>query len=283
MTTTARPRRPARSPLRERSLPAHTLLARVLLTHRELEARELMDDPACNPAALERTYSHFRVVNALVSRWRRVYTSRLRPLLSPTLPTSLLDIGSGGGDVPRAFARWAARDGLLLEITAIDPDPRAEAFAAAQPPVPGLTFLAASSSDLVRAGARFDVVTSNHLLHHLDPADRDALLADSEALARRLVVHNDIARSPVAYSAYLVGTLPWRRTRPDATFIHDDGLLSIRRSYRRGELAATVPPGWRVRSQFPYRLLLMHDAGQSGTEARPGAASRPGTEAGPRA
>lgn len=258
MTTTARPRRPA-APLPG----APTGCARALLTHRELDARELMDDPACNLAALERTYRHFRVVNALVSRWRRIYTSRLRPLLSPTLPTSLLDIGSGGGDVPRAIARWAARDGLLLEITAIDPDPRAEAFAAAQPPVPGLTFTATSSSDLVRAGARFDVVTSNHLLHHLDPGERDALLADSEALARRLVVHNDIARSPVAYGAYLVGTLPWRRRRPDATFIHDDGLLSIRRSYRRRELAAAVPPRWSVTGQFPYRLLLLYDAGGS--------------------
>ncbi|SDC15144.1 2-polyprenyl-3-methyl-5-hydroxy-6-metoxy-1,4-benzoquinol methylase [Sanguibacter gelidistatuariae] len=243
-----------------------------LLVHRELRARELMDDPDCDPAALARTYRHFRVINGLVSRWRRVYTSRLRPLLSPTAPTSLLDIGCGGGDVPRALARWAAREGLLLEITAIDPDARAAAFAAAEPPVAGLTFARTTSSELVRAGARFDIVTSNHLLHHLDPAELRTMLADSEALSRRLVVHNDIARSPVAYGAYLVGTLPWRRSRPDASFIHDDGLLSIRRSYRRGELAAAVPPGWRVVRQRPYRLLLVRRA-----------AARPRDEAGGRA
>lgn len=247
--------------VRERRFPVRAL------AHRETQARELMDDPACDPAALHRTYQHFRVVNALVSRWRRVYTARMRPLLSPTRVTSLLDIGCGGGDVPRAFARWAARDGLALEITAIDPDPRAAAFTAAQPAAAGLAFARTTSSALVDAGARFDIVTSNHLLHHLDPEERDALLTDSQVLARTLVVHNDIARSAVAYGVYHVGTWPWRRRRVDATFIHDDGLLSIRRSYRPAELATVVPPGWRVLRQFPYRLLLVHEGGTGGTGA----------------
>ena len=231
-----------------------------LLAVRETQARELMDDPDCNSDALERTYHHFRVVNALVSGWRRVYTGRLRPLLSPHRTTTLLDIGCGGGDVPRAFARWAARDGLALQITAIDPDPRAAAFTAAQPAVPGLTFARTTSSELVHAGARFDVVTSNHLLHHLESAERDALLADSQVLARALALHNDISRSPVAYGTYLVGTWPWRRRTADSTFIHDDGLLSIRRSYRPAELAAVVPPPWQVVRQFPYRVLLVHES-----------------------
>jgi SAM-dependent methyltransferase len=94
---------------------------------RASDAVELMDDPDCDPEILSRTYDYFRYVNAAVSGWRGVYRREIRPLLSTARESTLLDIGSGGGDVARALARWAARDGLLLTVTAIDPDARAHA------------------------------------------------------------------------------------------------------------------------------------------------------------
>lgn len=227
------------------------------LRARETVAEELMDDPRCDLEALHRTYALFRPINRLVAGWRTIYVRRLRPLLSASRPTTLLDIGSGGGDVPRGLARWAARDGLLLDVTAIDPDPRAHAWASALDPEPRLVLRRATSSELVAAGERFDVVTSNHVLHHLDRDALTALLADSEHLARRLVVHNDIARSPLAYGAYRAATLPLRRR----TFAHYDGSLSIRRSYRAEELRSTVADlgvdsRWRVETSVPLRVVL---------------------------
>lgn len=241
-------------------------LAQAVLGHsladRELDAEEIMDDPDCDLEGLRRTYRQFVVVNRLVSGWRGVYVRRLRPLLSAERTTTLLDIGSGGGDVPRTLAGWAARDGLRLEITAIDPDDRATAYATSLPPVPHLTFRQCFSSDLVREGAQFDIVTSNHVLHHLGPQQLDGLLADSTALARRLVVHDDIARSPLAALGYWVGTLPLhRRGRPHASFVRDDGLLSIRRSYTPDELAAVLPAGWTV-GRAPFRVLAVLDVAQ---------------------
>lgn len=225
------------------------------LERRAVDLTEIMDDPACDPVALDRTYRYFKPINAVVSGWRRVYARHLRPHLSAHEPTTLLDIGSGGGDVPRALARWAARDGLRLAITAVDPDERAHRYVTAQPPTPGVEFRQASSGDLVRDGETFDLVTSNHLLHHLDHDTLASLLAHSAVLARRLVVHADIERGRLAYAAYAAGTWPLARR----SFVYDDGLASVRRSYRPHELAAVVPPGWEVRTQLPYRLLLVRD------------------------
>ena len=95
----------------------------------------------------------------------------------------------------------------------------------------------------------------NHLLHHLDAADLAALLTDSRALARHLVIHNDLSRGRAGYGCYALATLPFARR----SFIHQDGLLSIRRSYRRPELEAAVPPGWQDRPMVPQRLLLVHE------------------------
>jgi 2-polyprenyl-3-methyl-5-hydroxy-6-metoxy-1,4-benzoquinol methylase len=246
------------------------------LSRRETQAVELMDDPDCDLDALERTYRHFALVNGLVAGWRRVYRRRIRPLLaaSPDGRLSVLDIGSGAGDVPRALAAWARRDGYRLDILAVDPDPRAHAIATTErrSPVPGpaaerddtLAFDRTTSRALADEGRRFDLVLSNHVLHHLEPGDLADLLDDSARLATTLVLHNDIARSRVAYLLYAVATLlPFR-----GSFIHHDGLLSIRRSYRADELGRAVPAGWRVEGQFPFRLLLTRASDSRGGGGR---------------
>ncbi len=222
-------------------------------TRRDTESRELMDDPDCDVVRLERTYRQFTAVNRLVSGWRRIYRERIRPQLHPDRPTTLLDIGFGGDDIPRSLAGWAARDGLVLHITAIDPDERAARYVRGRASA-GVRFERASSSELVARGAGFDLVVSNHLLHHLDQGELASLLEHSLALSRRLVIHNDLCRGRAGYVVYAAATLPLSRW----SFVHQDGLLSIRRSYRPRELRATVPPGWRVERMFPQRLLLTH-------------------------
>lgn len=232
------------------------------LRERAVDAVEEMDRPDCDLATLNRTYAQFPLINAVVSGWREVYRQRLRPVLaaaSATGPATLLDIGCGGGDVARGLARWAAREGIPLAVTAVDPDERAFAFAASRPPVPGLTFRRALSSELVAEGLRFDVVISNHILHHLDEAALASLLTDSQALCRRVAIHSDIARSNLAYGLFSAGTLPFF----PGSYIRRDGLTSIRRSYTAAELRAAVPPAWAVERGGLFRSLLVYRPGQA--------------------
>ncbi|GGR93449.1 class I SAM-dependent methyltransferase [Deinococcus sedimenti] len=225
-------------------------------TRRAVDLPEFMDDPACDLATLRRTYRQFGRLNALIAGWRRVYVRDLRPRLLQA-PLTLLDIGCGGGDVPRQLARWARRDGLDLTVTAIDADPRAIAFASAQPGPPNVTYRQALSSDLVREGHTFGAVTSNHLLHHLTAAELSGLLRDCEHLGR-VVVHSDLVRSAAAYRLFSLAAHAF-----PGTFIRADGLRSIRRSFTPAELQAAAPPGWTVRPLFPFRQLLTWEAGRA--------------------
>lgn len=224
------------------------------MRQRAVGAVELMDRPDCDPELLENTYRQFGVINRALSGWRRLYLREVRPLVfREPGPATLLDIGSGGGDLAMMLAGWAARDLLDLSITGIDPDPRATAFARRRPPSSGVEFRQAHSSELVAEGRTYDFVISNHVLHHLSAHELQDLLADSEQLARRTALHNDIRRSPVAYGLFSAAALPFRHS-----YIRKDGLTSIRRSYTAGELASSAPPGWVVEPGRTFHQALVY-------------------------
>jgi len=224
---------------------------------RETDLRELMDDPHCDERMLLRTVRRFGLVNRAVAGWSTIYRTSLRPYLRArvdgprTQPIRILDVGCGGGDVTLDLARRARADGFAVEICGIDPDPRCLSIATSRPPEPGVSFRSAYAADLVDAGERFDVVVSNHVLHHLSRDQLRELFAHTDALGAELVLHNDIARSKTAWGLYAVGILP---VAP-GTFLLTDGLRSIRRSYTVAELQREVPHGWTVTSPAPFRVL----------------------------
>ena len=219
-----------------------------------------MDEPDGDLASLERTYRRFGPLNAVLSGWRRLYRRRIGRHAADGL--RLLDIGSGGGDVSRALAQRLHRDGVRAEIVALDADARATAWASRQRAVSGVHYVTATSRELAEAGERFDVIVSNHLLHHLDEPTLLGVLVDSERMLRPhgLALHADIARSRAAYASFDTLTRVPARPLLAGSFIRADGLTSIRRSFTPAELAAIVPTGWRVETMAPHRLLLMRDA-----------------------
>lgn len=223
-----------------------------VLRRRQGQLRERMDDPSCDVTKLEATYRQFPLVNRWLAGWRRIYARWLKPELRAGA-RSLLDVGCGGGDLLRLLGSWAERDGFALELTGIDPDARAIAFARRAPGSSRVRFLRCDSGELRSSGARFDLVVSNHLLHHLPSEGLAGLCQDSERLARRLALHNDLRRSDLAYLAFALG-----RPLFPGSFITPDGLTSIRRSFTPAELHALAPAGWGLERLAPYRLLLYH-------------------------
>jgi len=231
---------------------------RVDLAKRDATVRELMDDPECDPTRLRRTLERFAIVNRLVAAWGIVYRTHIRAALRAAGGRArILDIGCGAGDVLRFLLARARADGFSAKGVGIDPDQRSLEVALARPRSPGLEFMQARSAELVAAGERFDIVISNHLLHHLTPAEVTALLTDSQLLAERVALHSDIARGRIAYAAFAVAVAPLAT----GTFLRTDGLRSIRRSWTPAELATLAPPGWRVERPAPFRLLAVHEGG----------------------
>src|SRR5699024_3271219 len=123
-----------------------------------------MDSPDADAVTLARTYDRFAMVNAVVSGTRAVYRRWVQPRLRHGVDdVKLVDIGTGGADVPRRMLRWAASEPTTLSVLGIDPEPRAIAFAH-RVPTPALEVRQTSSAELRQTGERFDIVISNHVL-----------------------------------------------------------------------------------------------------------------------
>jgi 2-polyprenyl-3-methyl-5-hydroxy-6-metoxy-1,4-benzoquinol methylase len=206
-----------------------------------------MDAPDCDPYKLARTYAQFHKINRLLSGWEGIYQRDMRPAFQAGART-VLDIGCGGGDVVRLLAHRAKRDGFAIEFLGIDPDARAITFAHTQENLPTVSFKAIHTSDLEDT---FDIILSNHILHHLQDAKIQELCAACEQMATYQVIHNDICRDDLALALFpFVGG--WFR----GSYIFEDGMRSVRRAFTASELQTIAPTGWQVETSMPFRLQL---------------------------
>lgn len=227
----------------------------VFLSKRDINSQERMDNPECDLSELNNTYRQFKIVNTVIARWHKIFNSIIKPLFDdPSQSYTLLDIGFGGGDIPLKLAHWASKSTIPLHITGIETDIRAYEFASSRQAPDNVTYLLSSSADLLEAGKKYDVVISNHLLHHLDGDAFISILSEARQLSRKAVIFNDIERSDVGYLLFNILSRPAFRS----SFITGDGLTSIKRSYTFSELTQAAPAGWKVQRLFPYRLLLSY-------------------------
>jgi 2-polyprenyl-3-methyl-5-hydroxy-6-metoxy-1,4-benzoquinol methylase len=222
------------------------------LSQRDENLTEWMDRPDCDPELLSNTYGQFLRINKLLSGWEGIYEERIKPVLEENDgKAAILDIGCGGGDILRLLNELCKRDGFAAEFTGIDPDKRAIEFVNSYTWPENISFLKAHSSDIVAEGRSYNIVISNHLMHHLNRNQLMTVCSDSEKLATDSVLFGDIERSRAGF--FLFGTIAPLLFRN--SYIVKDGLISIRRSYRLGELKEVLPSGWKTERRFPFRLL----------------------------
>lgn len=193
---------------------------------------ELLDGPLDDPAALVVNLRDLARLNR-VSGGIRLSRSAITALGDPA---TILDVGTGGADIPIALLAAAARDRRRLTVTATDS--RAEVLAAARAARPGidriagLTLEIADGRGLPYPDAAFDVAHASLVIHHLEPGEAVAFLRELRRVARHGIVVNDLVRGRLAW----VGT--WLAVHALATgrYTRHDGPLSVRRAYSRAEL-----------------------------------------------
>ena len=228
----------------------------LILSQRNDTLVEWMDRPDCDALLLQNTYRQFTTINRLLSGWNSIYKNYIRPILDKKHGRcSILDIGCGGGDIIRLLHKLCEMDGYEVEFTGIDPDSRSMEYLTSLKWPDSVTFRAVYSHTLIEEESQFDIVISNHLVHHLNGPQLLSVCNDAEKLTRKLVIFSDIERSDLGYISFsTIAPLIFRNS-----YIVTDGKISIRRSYRKPELVQRLPQNWSVRRMFPFRLLATYE------------------------
>jgi 2-polyprenyl-3-methyl-5-hydroxy-6-metoxy-1,4-benzoquinol methylase len=172
-------------------------------------------------------------------------------------PLRVLDIATGGGDVPIRLAEKARRAKLPIHFEGCDLNPNAIEYARkkATEKQADVRFhtLDALTQELP---AGYDVVMTSLFLHHLEEAPAIELLRRMGQVAGRMVLVNDLVRN---YASYLLVYLGCRLvTRSEV--VHVDGPLSVRAAFTSAEareMAAKAGlEGTVVKRRIPCRWLL---------------------------
>jgi len=213
-------------------------------------ATELLDGPLDDRWALVGNLRDFARINGRLGGVR-LTTSAVEALAPGTAPLALLDIGTGGADIPLALIERGRATGRLVRVTGIDSRPEVLAAAAlADPRITGtgeLTLHVGDGLALPYPDDAFDIVHASLLVHHLEPGPARTLLAEMARVARLGVVLNDLVRSRRA----LLGAWLLTRVLLRNRFTRHDAPLSVRRAYTVSELTALLATaGLHVERRF---------------------------------
>ena len=195
---------------------------------------ELMDRPGQDPALVAGNLADLRRVNRWFggSRLTIQAIERLTRDLGPGDRLAILDLATGGADIPVAIAAWAQRRGVRPWIVASDLSRDILRLARRDDPTV-VAFAVADARCLPFPDRSFDVAVCSLALHHLRPDEAVSMLAEMGRVARRGVIVNDLVRHWLGLlGAWLMG-----RTLTSNPLTRHDAPLSVRRAYTRAEMA----------------------------------------------
>ncbi len=219
---------------------------------------EVMDQPGLCPrrhAAALRGLARLNLFGSAGVLWPPLAAAARR---SPGRALRVLDLATGGGDIPLRLWRRARKAGATLRVDGCDVSPVAVEQAAAAAVNAGAgSDVRFFVHDALRGGPLpgYDAAVCSLFLHHLDEDEGVTLLRHMAASAP-LVLVNDLERSFTNFALVCAAS----RLVTTSDVVHTDGPRSVAAAFTPGEVQALAEraglKGAAVGRRWPCRLLL---------------------------
>jgi hypothetical protein len=194
---------------------------------------ELMDDFGVESRDIEDALREIGVINRFLGGASTTLAGLTPYLAGRRDPVRLLDVGTGGADLPVAVARWCRAAGVAIRIVAVDLGAAACRFARAQArDFPEIEICRADVFALPLPPRSFHLAHCAMFLHHFDQDEAARILRAMAPLVTEGIVINDLHRHAFAYHSIRVLTGLFSRSR----LVRNDAPLSVRRGFRAADL-----------------------------------------------
>lgn len=223
-----------------------------------------MDGPAAHTRELDQALRELELINHFLGGYHVVRNGLSKLLFPRAQPWRIVDYGCGGGDVLRVVADWARLRGISVELTGVDYNARALAYArSGSHEYPHINFELGRVGDANGGtrdrGPRYDIALCNLFCHHFTNAELVPLLNQIHRNAAILLV-NDLHRHPFAYHAIRLLTHMFSRS----PMVKHDAPLSVLRAFRRTDLVDVMAQtSWQtssIRWMWAFRFQVIGHA-----------------------
>jgi SAM-dependent methyltransferase len=221
-------------------------------------SREILDESDLKPEEMARSLADLELVNEVFGS-ARLLGRRLKRhgKLAGGSRSTVLDVGAGSGTVSTSLAAHLERAGVEARVIATDLQWRHLAVGRTRNGGRKLPAAAADVFNLPFPARSVDWVVSTLFVHHFSPEENVRLLQELARVARRGLLLLDLRRHRLPlFVISLAGRMAFQ-----SRVSVEDGAASVRQAYTREEAQAFVAralPGARVRSVFPFRLLISY-------------------------
>jgi 2-polyprenyl-3-methyl-5-hydroxy-6-metoxy-1,4-benzoquinol methylase len=172
----------------------------------------------------------------------------------------IADFGCGGGEILIKIAIWARQNNYKCELVGYDANAFTIQYANEQAKsFPEIRFEKLNIFEFNSKENEFDITICSLFLHHFNELEITQIIGKLYSSSSNAVLINDLQRSALAYYLFKFVTFTLNASK----MVRNDGLLSIRKSFRKNELKSIAESAliknysisWKW--AFRYEVLLL--------------------------
>ena len=221
-------------------------------------AVEVLDDLNFGGDSLTRIIRELSFINAYLGNTPATLQAFKKEIKNLNTPLRIIDLGCGGGDNLRAIAQWCSKNHLKVQLTGIDGNQNILDYAnSLNNEYMDIEYKRADILDDAFEIPSCDFLISSHFMYHFSDQDMIAFLGKAQNKVRKAIIISELHRHIFAFYMFRI----FGKLLPFSKIVKDDGLVAIKRSYKRKELENILERAgittYSIEWKWAFRFLLV--------------------------